>query len=293
MTDEERYLIDLMGYLVLEDVLDQAELGELNRQLDGHGMWDGGNRLGFEVVKRYNDRLVNAGYLHTADRPIRGLIANRSLLPYLAELLGNDLRFDEGQVLLARPGAGALLLHGGGTPWEPGLGYEVRGGQIYGGHMIAAFCLTDALAEHGGFAAVPGSHKANFRCPRDFALWRTSGQWLQRVPVRAGSVILFTDSITHGSWPWTADFERRVVFCRYVAGFVQHSAPTPVADDSRFDDWTDLERRLLSPPQAWRFESGPEGYREVQRPSLESDGAVMHDHSFQIIPASTALRGGS
>ena len=218
---------------------------------------------------------------------MRDLIAHPKVLPYLEELLDPDLRFDEGQVLFARKGAGALILHNGHTPWEyPPLTYQVRGEKIYAGHLIVAFCLTDALEEHGGFAVVPGSHKSSFPIPDEYAGWEKVGPFVRRVPVRAGAVVLFADTATHGSWPWEADFERRVVFCRYTAGMVQHSSPAPVPEDTVFDDWTPTERRILRPPYAWHVYNADGQYTEKQRTSVRTaEGWVMSpgDHAQQII----------
>lgn len=286
MNEEQKYLFDLRGYLVLENVLSQEEIAEANAALDNHGLWDGENKLGFPLLKQYNPFIANAGPLHLTPRPVRGMISHSEVLPHLEEVLGPDLRYDEGQVLYARQGAGALVLHNGNTPWEyPPLTYQVRDGRIYGGHMIAAFCLTDAQADQGGFAVIPGSHKSSFEPPESFQAWEKTGDWVSRVPVKAGDVVLFADTATHGSWPWVADFERRVVFCRYTAGMVQHSSPAPVPEDAPDEEWTSVERRLLRPPFAWHFQHDEAGYAERQRTSVRTaEGWVMNDHSGQIIP---------
>lgn len=289
MNDEEKYLFDLRGYLVVPDVLSADEVSSLNAHLDDHGLWEDENRHGFSLIKRYNDHVVNAGPLHLVDRPVRSLIAHPKILGYLSEVLGPDLRYDEGQVLLARPGAGALILHNGHTPWEfPPLTYQVRDNHIYGGHIVVAFCLTDALEDHGGFAVVPGSHKANFPCPDEYAGWEKVGEWVSRVPVRAGSAVIFVDTATHGSWPWTADFERRVAFCRYTAGMVAHTWPSPVAEETPYDDWTPVERRLLRAPYAWTASQDGGRFEESQRVSVDTaDGWVMSDYSHQYVPVTT------
>lgn len=286
MNDEEKYLFDLKGYLVVENALKPSEVAEINAALDGHGLWDGANRLGYPLVKRYNPFVINAGPLHVIQRPVRSLIGHSAVLGYLEEILGPDLRYDEGQILYVRKGAGALILHNGNTPWEfPPLTYQVRDGRIYAGHVVVAFCLTDALADQGGFAVIPGSHRSSFAPPESFQGWQKVGDWVSRVPVRAGSAVLFVDTVTHGSWPWVADFERRVAFCRYTAGMVQHSSPAPRAEDVPEQDWTPVERRLLRPPFAWHFGHDDAGYREEQRITVGAgEGWVMKEHGHQIVP---------
>jgi len=39
MNDEERYLFDLMGYIVIDDVLRPIELRELNTLIDHRDEW--------------------------------------------------------------------------------------------------------------------------------------------------------------------------------------------------------------------------------------------------------------
>ena len=40
LIDAERYLFDLQGYLLIEDVLKPDELADLNRVLDEYDLWN-------------------------------------------------------------------------------------------------------------------------------------------------------------------------------------------------------------------------------------------------------------
>ena len=44
------------------------------------------------------------------------------------------------------------------------------------------------------------------------------GPWIRTVPLKAGSAVIFTEALTHGTIPWTAEHERRALFCRYMPG---------------------------------------------------------------------------
>ena len=65
MTDEERYLFDLQGYLVIDDVLKPDELDDLNHMLDEYDLWnESPGQDGFFDFWRNGDRQISAGPLH-------------------------------------------------------------------------------------------------------------------------------------------------------------------------------------------------------------------------------------
>ena len=106
---------------------------------------------------------------------------------------------------------------------------------------------------------MPGSHKSNVPLPGDWRnlerlpaevegpphadAWRAT---VRAVTGRAGSVILFTEALTHGTLPWRGADERRTVFFKYC--------PHPLAwssgryDLDEFDDLTEVQRHVLGPP---------------------------------------------
>ena len=45
-----------------------------------------------------------------------------------------------------------------------------------------------------------------------FAAFEKTGPWLKHIPQQAGSVVIFTEALAHGTLPWTADHERRALF---------------------------------------------------------------------------------
>jgi ectoine hydroxylase-related dioxygenase (phytanoyl-CoA dioxygenase family) len=111
-----------------------------------------------------------------------------------------------------------------------------------------SYALTDAGAADGGFAVVPGSHKANFPVPRRFVLLEETGPWVARVPVEAGDAIIFSEACTHGTWPWRARHERRSLLYKFAPGHMAWAAPHPSATDAPEIDYSEQQRRLLEPP---------------------------------------------
>ena len=264
MSELERYLLDLRGFLVIDNVLQPHEVEELNRLIDGYDLWNR-PRSGDPAFDFWqnDEHQISAGPLHMWDEPFRRLVAQQRIVGYLAEILGSRFRYDHGHAMLMRKGGRPFGLHGGATPWDPAIAYDASEGRIRCGLVVVLYALCDVGATDGGFCAVPGSHKSSFKCPESFEPLTDPGPWIEPVPVRAGSAVLFTEALTHGTLPWTADHERRALFYRYMPGHMafvgryredgteQPGFAYPRQSHSADDDWTPLERRLLEPPYAW------------------------------------------
>src|SRR5579859_4001918 len=184
MNDDERYLFDLMGYLVVDDVLGPEEMRELNLLIDARDPWGQYERQ--QSGSTVGDNNLHVGPLHRWEAPFRRLINHPKLMPYLLELIGPKFRFDHGYAIFMKKGGAQHRLHGGGTPYDPGQYYHVRNGKLYNGLIVVSYALGDVSPGDGGFAAVPGSHKSNFPAPDRLKLFEWQGPWLHQVPQKAG-----------------------------------------------------------------------------------------------------------
>ena len=97
-----------------------------------------------------------------------------------------------------------------------------RAGVLWNTVMSCQYALSDVPPGAGGFCCISGSHKANFECPWPVRNCQNSAEMLDRrqltQPVMAaGDCLLFTESLTHGTLPWTAEHERRTLFYRYMS----------------------------------------------------------------------------
>ena len=264
MSEEERYLFDLQGYLVVEEVLSAEELDDLNGLLDAHDLWSQprGEDLSFDFWQN-DDSQISAGPLHMWEGPFRRLIAHRRIVPYLTEIVGPRFRYDHGHAMVMQAGGTPFGLHGGATPRDPAIAYEVAEGRIRCGLVVVHYALCDVGEADGGFCALPGSHKSSFACPSSFESLTEPGPWIRSVPLRAGSAVIFTEALTHGTLPWTAEHERRALFYRYMPGHMafvgryredgrEHPGGAyPQPFHAPDDDWSREERRMLEPPYAW------------------------------------------
>lgn len=256
MNDRERYLFDLMGYLVVDDVLSPAEVQELNTIIDGYDIWnpDAGNGTSRPepFSKSASGNKVQASKLHIWPEPFRRVIDHPKIVPYLTELIGPKFRYDHGYPIFMKQGGEKLQLHGGATPYLQGYYYRCHNGAMDNGLLVVSYALTSVGPGDGGFAAVPGSHKSNFPCPTEFIHFEDSGPWLLQVPQKAGSAIIFTEALTHGTWPWVGKGERRSLLYKYTPGYMAWDRNYPRATDVPEAESDSLLRRILEPPYRGR-----------------------------------------
>lgn len=149
---------------------------------------------------------------------------------------------------IIRQGLGPIgcNLHGGGTPYDPCQYYLFNNGRIYNGLTAVAYELNDVHPGEGGFGCIPGSHKSNLPLPEEWLNLELPPACVQAVTLKAGSAIIFTEALTHGTLPWQGTFERRTLFYKY--------SPYPSAwyrDSYNAHDYPDLsasQQQILRKP---------------------------------------------
>jgi hypothetical protein len=247
MTELERYLFDLQGFLVVEDVLSPPEVSRLNEAIDRRT--DGVKGTDGSDARIY-------GFLTWDEPGFRDLIDHPRVLPHLKALLGEGFRLDHEYGMYMGPCIQGLSVHGGGTPYRPDQFYHCQNGQMHNGLTVLAYALTDVKPGDGGFCCVPGSHKANFPCPPELRRFEVNPGCITQVPMRAGSVLFFTEALTHGTRDWTAPYERRALLFKYSPAHESWGRADRSPD--LLDRLTDRQRRILEPPYIWKRQPIPD-----------------------------------
>ena len=243
MTDEEKFIFDLDGYLVVKDALTEDETAALNEAAAKH------------VV--YGDGATNAGgRCLDLGAPAIALMDHPRILPYLIELLGPRFRLDHDYCLFMKQGSERGGLHGG--EWggsemgEMDHWYRYRDGAMRNGLTVVTYALRPAGSGDGGFACIPGSHKSHFlgAIPGDVRSFARRPHYVRQPALDAGDALIFTEALVHGTIPWAAEHERRALLYKYSPG---HSAwATGIYDDFDMSLLTDQQSRLLLPPSVGR-----------------------------------------
>mgnify|MGYP002631455030 CR=1 FL=1 len=172
------------------------------------------------------------------------------------------LFIDEALVTVRGPGQG-VSLHSGGHKRRVRTQYRVATGGADGvsdlewrvGQLNVMMALTDVGPGDGGTMVIPGSHKSNLLNPGFTAEGRErmgAHKHMAKVPgaveifMKAGDVLLFVDSIAHGSAPRTNPGERRFVLYRYGPSWGR-SRYEYLPSDGLLARLTEARRKLIQP----------------------------------------------
>ncbi|GMV78818.1 MAG: hypothetical protein AMXMBFR7_00020 [Planctomycetota bacterium] len=241
MTEEQRFLFDLQGYLLVPNVLPKEQVERMRTHMEEHGIKDPKN----------NPNDSRFGNFLSWGAEWRELIDHPKLFPLLVELLGDNFRLDHayGMAASAKAAPEAHGLHHHADMFSYGCFYVANGQRIHNGLIVVSFALTDIEPGVGGFCCIPGSHKSQFKMP-DKWYGLADNPLVRQVPQQAGDVVIFTESLTHGTWPWTKQTgERRSVLLKYCPGYMQWSQK-PM--NAALEGLTERQQAIMKGAYVWQ-----------------------------------------
>ncbi|KAL9191119.1 hypothetical protein ACHAXT_000825 [Thalassiosira profunda] len=289
MSEAERYLFDLNGFLVVRNVLTPEEVAACHAAIDNHAdeavaRSDPTLRNAVEGSPMYGSgppRLDLGGIFEWGEiesRVFKKVLAHPRLLPLFHGLLGKGYRLDHIPfVLMNNKGGEGFQLHGGTVDCVSGeynsnLAYTCHNGSIRSNLLGCNVMLVDHNPGDGGFCVVPGSHKSNFKTPPGMVdgLCPETNEAIIQPATKAGDVVLFSEGTVHGAMGWNSDTQRRCALYRFAPATMGYgrsyfSGESGTAWPAKFYDDTDLaQRSVLEPPYANRLD----------RPNILEDGSV-------------------
>ena len=240
-----QYLLDLQGYLVIEDALSASELATLNEILDRQRlpMPEKGEHA------RFGHAPDGAGFLQWG-KPLCDLLDHPRVIPILRLALGDHFRLDRLFGTVGRTAWGELHAdYGAMSPNSKSVAgqyFHVHRHEVTDGFLVVAWNLADTGPEQGGFYCIPGSHKSNFRVPQKIFDDPENSPHVVIPAAPAGSAILFTEALLHGATAWKGEHQRRTMLYKYC---VSHMAWRPGSVEPPTDiTLTPRQRNLLRSP---------------------------------------------
>ena len=218
---KEFYFWELNGYLVLRGVMDQEWLEKANHAID---QFQDRVVVGEELARGSKSlagtgRPTMGGLLklpHPYCEPFRKMVAYPPAQHRLNWMGGSGARMSDATLFCAVQGTSGHSLHDGGEPMYPPMGYQYQNGRSYAQAVTITWQLRDVPPDLGGFACVPGSHKAKYPPPRGVTSCDDHMGLAKQLVMKAGDVLFFADgALTHGTTAWKNPVSRRAVLIKY------------------------------------------------------------------------------
>ena len=244
MTDEQRYLFDLQGYLVLKNVVPPETVAAVNAVLDRFEAMDEDElpRGVSHGKPRTSEELYLANMVE-GDRIFHPFIDHPDVIPIISEITLGLYRLNHCYAIY-RHGGGYTYMHMQNTPMHPKATYHCLNGEMFSLTSKAVFPMLNHNAEDGCFAAIPGSHKANF--VRPFGNHPDDNPGLVAIDAQPGDCIVFTEALTHGSFVNTSGRSRRTLYYCYSVGYMPDWSKFGLQFTEGFlDDLTPAQREIV------------------------------------------------
>lgn len=216
MSEHDRVVFDLKGYMVIPAVLSQSEIKEIKEL----------------VLQQKNDpqslpphqrSLPGGAFANLIDRP--------EIMDILLNVIDPDpekIRLENVFLSYRENGEGEWRPHAGGRTNNPNYAYNFNDGRIYAGMTRVVWELTEVLENKGGTCFIPGSHKSNYNIrtnPLASIDRRDSGLW-ESYSCPPGSLVIFSEALRHSADFWQNPNTPRVaIFCAYNHINVRHHKP--------------------------------------------------------------------
>ena len=232
---------DELGYFVVEDAFDDAT----RRQLDA-ALAPGDEQVKQFLAAAADGRFSVAGLdtqtvaPHAVTRSdfARRFCANEVLAALARDLVGPDVRLYWDQSVYKQPNSAEPVL------WHQDNGYTYVEPQSY---LTCWVAITDATPANGCIAVMPGAHRAGTLAHRSTAIGEECwGDWASavEVPVRAGSVVVFSSLTPHATKANTTESVRKAYIVQYAPdGAVALQGDPAAGAASRRELLGDDERR--------------------------------------------------
>jgi ectoine hydroxylase len=228
LTELDRFIFDSWGYLLIEDVLSEAEVAEC-----------------VEASKRLHagaDKWGQVGRGYESEPAFERLIDHPAVLPKVRGLYGDRFILQSGWNTLQPAGGtvGGWHQDGSGAYDFKNLGYPIPLIQLR-----ASYLLTDqSVPRSGNMELIPGSHRSKNPLPDEIRKNRDDVPIGHVICAPAGSVLIFHNAVWHRTYAHDGDYDRYTMHYVYSPPWVRNS--DRFANSPEFlEKTTELRRSLM------------------------------------------------
>jgi len=237
LSEEEKWLFDLHGFLHLKNVVPAADIERMIELCDEwHSKDDSELPPPLRTYRDVNTKSATArsiNLIEYVDEVFQRLILNRELMRVILALTDNCPKHLGSALTLNKKDSDEIPFHGGfgGGIRNPANDYQAANGKVFATFLNAAVSLVD-IPQGTGFVCIPGSHKSEFAKPQDVTIYDEPPAVFNVCP-KAGDAVIFTEALCHGGRRWTEDEPRRSVFVRHSTAYASWSPGDGPLEDYR------------------------------------------------------------
>lgn len=216
--DIAKYEMDTFGFCRIPNLISPSELNEISLTLDKIASLNC-NLPGTDVClgQKRDDGTMFISNIADASSLLRHIPFNPVVLQLLSLFMQSSFKFNHSNAIIST--AGFTYPHMAGSPIHPKAFYHYTGSSILSSLTKLVVPITHNEYLDGGFAAVKGSHKANYPIPFE-SRSSQEASLLEHIPISYGDAILFTEAMTHGSLPNISGNRRRMIFFCYSLNYM-------------------------------------------------------------------------
>ncbi|MBI2192314.1 MAG: hypothetical protein HYU36_10050 [Planctomycetes bacterium] len=215
MTEEQRYLFDLRGFLILPSVLDASQAGEIKT---------------FLYTLKGNPASLPEHQRNVFSGPCTQLLDHPAIVGILEEVIEGST--PESYGFRCDNGFMAVRKHGEGPAQGPHRGtgathaYHVKYDRIFAPSVRVVWELNPVRRGDGATMFLVGSHHSPFACPEAFM--KKDCPLYEDYECPAGSALLFSEGLLHFGRPWlNRETERAAIFYHYMHYGMRFHRPAP------------------------------------------------------------------
>ncbi|GLV53397.1 hypothetical protein KDH_02520 [Dictyobacter sp. S3.2.2.5] len=260
LTPAQRLHFDVYGYVLLENVLTSDEVERMKQalyrlkaepDLDAHRVY----------VNKRGEHMFHVGHVVEYDQALLEYASHPRLTPLVKEIVGGAIRLEESEAIINRrdpqliPATDAYrrtLPTGFHTGTRHGWGTYMSNQHFHCLFVKTLAYLTNVGPDDGGTAVIPGSHRLGWK-ERDIIDAALSDESLiYQVEAKAGSVLLFAESLVHSTTAVRSDRERVVLISGYTPPMMREWPGNEISPDFVATLPADI-RPLISGSDSWHW----------------------------------------
>jgi ectoine hydroxylase-related dioxygenase (phytanoyl-CoA dioxygenase family) len=234
--------LELEGYLVLPDLLDQDQIAQLKAET---------SQLKTTAVD-YSVHQRGCPGIQFCGGAISSLIAHPPTIQFLTELFGREIVMMSYDYAVSEPGHPGISLHTDGQPY--GSAIFGMGGSVP--FMVRVlYYLDDLTPEVSPFRVVPRSHLSMHGDANPYLRYESHPEEVM-VTLKAGSAVLLNHRVFHGNYPNSGDWSREMLAVAYRPAWAGPQSDVEAWDTTELEQLPADVQRLMTDRSQRRWEFG-------------------------------------